>query len=122
MTIKLLSDTFNKTQYNSVVTHPLQSWEWGEARKKMGIEIARIGEFEGNALNKACLLTFHKIPFTKYKIGYIPRSYIPSKPLVNYLTENFINKNIVFIKLEPYITKTEKNINLLLSYKNIKRS
>ena len=47
MTIKLLSDTFNKTQYNSVVTHPLQSWEWGEARKKMGIEIARIGEFEG---------------------------------------------------------------------------
>ena len=69
--IKLIPDTFNTQIYNSVVYHPLQSWEWGEARKATGVEILRIGEFSGSDLKKAYLMTLHNIPFTAIGISLI---------------------------------------------------
>ena len=35
--IQILEDTFDKKEFNSVALHPLQAWEWGEARKKWGL-------------------------------------------------------------------------------------
>ena len=40
--------------------HPLQTTEWGEFRKEWGNEILTT-EFG--------IITLHKIPFTKFKIG-----------------------------------------------------
>ena len=116
MTINIIPDTFDPQLYNSVVDHPLQSWEWGEARKATGVEILRIGEFNGSDLKKAFLMTLHNIPFTRFKIGYIPRSDIPSKALLDFLKEIALQNNLIFIKIEPYVEnkKPEKtNLNYL---------
>lgn len=107
MTINIIPDTFDPQLYNSVVDHPLQSWEWGEARKATGVEILRIGEFNGSDLKKAFLMTLHNIPFTRFKIGYIPKSDIPSKALLDFLKEIALQNNLIFIKIEPYVFKSE---------------
>jgi len=58
--------------------HPLQSNEWENARKEVGIKTLRLDDF---------LLTIHKIPFTNFKIGYLPRSTMPSNRVLNKLYE-----------------------------------
>jgi lipid II:glycine glycyltransferase (peptidoglycan interpeptide bridge formation enzyme) len=114
MTIKFIPDSFNKSQYNNIANHPLQTWEWGETRKKTGIEILRIGEFDKNILKKVFLMTIHTLPYINFKIGYIPRSVFPDKHLIEFLKKIAIEKNIIFIKLEPYVKKNElKNPSVL---------
>lgn len=107
MILKLIPDNFDPVLYNSVVNHPLQSWEWGQARQTTGIKILRVGDFIGEKLKKAYLITLHRIPFTKFNIGYIPRSDLPSKELLDYLKKISYEFNIVFIKIEPYVEKSE---------------
>jgi len=78
--------------------HPLQSHQWEKARKQMGIETIRIDGF---------LLTVHKIPFTNFKIGYLPRSSMPSKKVLEKLYDFGKQNNLVFIKIEPYELKSK---------------
>jgi len=99
MKIRIIED--NQELFNSLAKHPLQSWEWGEARKKMGIEVLRIGEFDKEKLVNVYQLTFHPIPNTKFKIGYLPRSNFPSKDILNYLIDYDKKHNVIFIKIEP---------------------
>lgn len=99
--IKVIPDNFDIDTYNSVAHHPLQSWQWGEARKVMGIDVLRLAEFEGDILKDVYQLTFHKIPYTNFKIGYLPRSVTPSVDLQNYLFEYGKNHGLIFIKIEP---------------------
>lgn len=103
--IKIIPDTYSSQLYNSVVNHPLQSWEWGQARKSTGIKILRVGKFIGEKLSKAYLITIHRIPFTNFNIGYIPRSDLPSKDLIAFLKKISKEFNIIFVKIEPYIKK-----------------
>lgn len=35
MSINIIEDDFNKESFNKKVLHPLQTWEWGEARKQI---------------------------------------------------------------------------------------
>src|SRR4030043_125175 len=49
----------NKTEIDTVATHPIQSWVWGEFRKAWGNEVVRF---------KFGQITLHKIPFFIYKI------------------------------------------------------
>jgi len=76
--------------------HPLQSQEWETARKQMGIETKRINGF---------LLTIHKIPHSKLKIGYLPRSKMPDNQTLEKLYQFGKENNLIFIKIEPYIYK-----------------
>ncbi len=98
--IKVVDNNFDKSKWNLMADHPMQSWEWGDARKKMGIEILRLGEF--GVENNVYQLTFHLIPHTKFKIGYLPRSVFPSKEVVEFLYEYGKKNNIIFFKIEPY--------------------
>jgi len=107
MKIQIVGDNFDKKQYNNLAIHPLQSWQWGEARKKMGIQVLRIGEYTNNQITNVYQITFHKIPYTNYKIGYLPRSRFPSKAVLNYLLDYSKKNNVAFIKIEPYITNSE---------------
>ena len=119
MKIQIVGDNFDKKQYNNLAIHPLQSWQWGEARKKMGIQVLRLGEFDvGNrhacSLQNVYQITFHKIPYTNYKIGYLPRSRFPSKTVLDFLLDYSKKNNVVFIKIEPYVEKGGKNVILNL--------
>ena len=119
--------------FNKLALHPLQSWEWGEFRKKTGIEVVRLGRYEKNRLLETAQITIHPLPFTSYTIGYFPKGNIPSSEMLEKLTEVGKQYNCIFIKLEPNIEKdtpilrygdikekNKKSLNILISqYPNI---
>lgn len=110
MKIKILPVDFDQNLYNQKALHPLQSWEWGSAREKMGIEVLRIGEFENENLKNVYQITFHKIPYTPFKIGYLPRSNYPSPEILQFLYDYGKKNKTIFIKIEPYVTKSKPPI------------
>lgn len=104
MYLKTLPSDFSPEQYNKAAHHPLQTWEWGEARKQMGIEIVRTGEFadeEYTKLINVYQLSLHPLPFFPYRIGYLPRSVWPTKQALAYLSDVGKHYNVLFIKIEP---------------------
>ena len=105
--IQILEDAFDKKEFNDVVLHPLQSWEWGEARKKMGIRVVRIGVFDSESLIEVYQMTIHKVA-SGYQIGYIPRSILPSTQVLSFLNDFGRKNNLIFIKIEPYAEKNFK--------------
>ncbi|MFA9289348.1 MAG: lipid II:glycine glycyltransferase FemX [Weeksellaceae bacterium] len=112
MNYKQLDQTYDSERYNSVAQHPLQSWEWGEARIKTGLEIVRIGGFENETLKEVFLMTIHPLPKTSYKLGYIPRSILPSAGLIEWLKEYAQKHNLIFVKFEPDVNKNSQLLTL----------
>jgi lipid II:glycine glycyltransferase (peptidoglycan interpeptide bridge formation enzyme) len=96
-----------KSQYNRLVTHVIQSWEWGEFRKSLGLPLLRYGIYKDNKLVKAFQLTLHKIPFTKQYIGYLPKGPLPDKELRVALEKIGKEFNCVSIKVEPNVLVDE---------------
>lgn len=91
--------------YNSVVTHPLQSWEWGEFRKKTGVSVERIGFFENGKLKRAAQITFHPIPLINMAAGYFPKGELPTEDQLAAVKQLGTQHNALFIKLEPNIAR-----------------
>ncbi len=75
-------------------THPLQSPEWGEFRKKTGVKVVRGSNFQ---------LTIHKIPLLPFTIGYFPKGPEPTKKMIDELIEIGKKENCLFIQLEPNV-------------------
>lgn len=96
----------DRTAYNAIVTHPLQSYEWGEFREKEGIKVIRRGFFEKDKLVSAFQLTIHKIPHTSYTIGYLPKGALPNGELIAELRKIGEEENCIFIQLEPNVIKS----------------
>src|SRR3989338_1585795 len=97
----------NKQQYNKLVTHVMQSWEWGEFRKLQGTKILRYGLYQKNKLTTVFQLTFHKIPFTNFNVGYLPKGPMPDKKLAGALKKIGQENNCAFIKVEPNVILNE---------------
>ena len=93
-----------KTSYNNSVSHVIQSWEWGEFRKSLGIPVRRYGLYQNNKLSKAFQLTLHKIPFTNKYVGYLPKGPFPNQELTDALKKIGQEENCAFIKVEPNVT------------------
>lgn len=110
--IKVITDNSRATEYNKLALHPLQTWEWGEARKKTNVEILRLGEYKGGNMINVFQLTFHKIPKTNYKVGYLPRSIIPPKDLLDFLYDYCKKNKTIFIKFEPDVVKQSNNLTM----------
>ncbi len=91
--------TAQKT-WNARVTHPLQTWEWGQFRQTMGIDVVRYNGWQ---------LTFHRLPFTPWTIGYFPKGPLPSRSMVAALQELGRKKNAIFIQLEPNAMANRKS-------------
>src|SRR5258708_2303224 len=94
----------NKKDYNKLVTHPLQSYEWGEFREKEHIKVIRRCFEKDNKLTTGFQLTIHPIPKTKYTIGYLPKGEMPTKELLEELQKIGKEENCIFIQLEPNVT------------------
>ncbi|MEK7616617.1 MAG: peptidoglycan bridge formation glycyltransferase FemA/FemB family protein, partial [Patescibacteria group bacterium] len=101
-----------KSNYNKLVTHVIQSWEWGEFRKGLGIPLLRYGLYENGKLKTVFQLTLHHIPFTNYYVGYLPKGPSPNKELAEALKRIGRENNCAFIKLEPNViaSKTKQSI------------
>lgn len=93
-----------KDTYNKLVNHVIQSWEWGEFRRENGLDLVRLGHFNGNKMVKAYQLTFHPVPVFGQTIGYLPKGPIPDNDMVKALTDLGKRKNAAYIKIEPNIT------------------
>ncbi|MFH1971574.1 MAG: peptidoglycan bridge formation glycyltransferase FemA/FemB family protein, partial [Patescibacteria group bacterium] len=89
----------NKTTFNKISTHPLQTWEWGEFRKTWGNEVVRFPFGQ---------ITIHKIPLLPYKIGIFVKGPKPSKEQIESLKDFAKKNNIFFIKLEPNFVPKDK--------------
>lgn len=102
-----------KKLHNSVITHPLQTWEWGEFRKETGVSVERIGFFKQNKLLDAIQVTFHPLPLFGKTVGYFPRGFPPNEEQLSALKQLGKQHNALFIKLEPNVSgpqgKTLKN-------------
>ena len=92
-----------KAIFNAVVTHPLQSYEWGEFREKSGIKVIRRGFFEHDKLIEGVQLTIHPIPKTNFTIGYLPKGTMPTQEIIAELRKIGKENNCIFIQLEPNI-------------------
>ncbi|KKQ38278.1 MAG: FemAB family protein [Candidatus Roizmanbacteria bacterium GW2011_GWA2_37_7] len=113
MTYKIIDDQFDRTTFNQHAYHPLQSFEWGEVRKNTGVSILRIGEFDQNTLINVFTMTVHSIPHTSFKIGYIPRSVLPSEKLLTFLTTYGKTNRFLFLKFEPYEIASDNSRRLI---------
>lgn len=98
----------NSSQFNMTVNHPLQSYEWGEFRKKTGIKVIRkILIKEGKTID-GFTLTLHKVPKLNFFIGYLPKGNYPTKTLLDELKKIGKEQNCIFIQLEPNVIKKTK--------------
>lgn len=98
-----------KTDYNAVVSHPLQAYEWGEFRKKTGIKVVRKGLYKNNKLTDAFQLTLHPTPVLPMTIGYLPKGNQPIKETISILQDIGKTENCVFIQLEPSVLADHKS-------------
>lgn len=92
-----------KEEYNKLVTHIMQSWEWGEFRQSLGTKVQRYGLYQDGKMIQAFQLTFHKIPCTPFYIGYLPKGPAPDDQLAEALKEIGKKERCAFIKIEPNI-------------------
>lgn len=106
MSVKIV-DTYDRQEWNSVAPHPLVSWEWGEARARMGIDVLRIAETSGEKLMNVFQLTFHQLPHTSYTIGYMPRTFVPSEEVIDVIKIEASKRKAVFVKTEPYVRTSD---------------
>ncbi len=79
-------------------SHPLQSAEWGEFRRKTGIKVININ---------GILITFHQIPHTPWTVGYIPKGPLPTPNMIFELKKIGKQENCIFIQLEPNVEKSQ---------------
>lgn len=92
-------------KFNNLVSHPLQSYEWGAFREKTGIQVIRRGWEEKGKLIQAFQLTIHPIPHTSWTIGYLPKGTLPTEKLIDELKKIGKENNCIFIQLEPNVVR-----------------
>ncbi len=100
--IKLITDIKQKGAWNKVVTHPLQTWEWGEIKQKTGTQILRLALVDKkDQIQQAFLFTVHPVFFGKVILNYAKGPMVPSAVL-QFLKQQF-GKQAIFVKLEPEV-------------------
>jgi lipid II:glycine glycyltransferase (peptidoglycan interpeptide bridge formation enzyme) len=103
MTIKPITPE-EISQFNAVISHPLQTYEWGEFRKKTRVTVIRRGIFTKEKLTNGFQLTIHKLPKMPWTIGYLPKGEYPTKEIIEALQQIGKQEKCIFIQLEPNIS------------------
>lgn len=91
----------DKALWDSLATHPLQSWAWGEFRKFMGVHIEQLLILKNEKPVDAWQISFHNIPKSPYTIGYFPKGPKPDDFMIEELKKLGRKNNAIFIQLEP---------------------
>lgn len=90
-----------KKNFNKLAAHPLQTWEWGSFREKTGVMLARLGRYQKGKLVETAQVTFHRIPYLPWKVGYWPKGIMPSGEIAEAVKKEARNQRAVMVKLEP---------------------
>jgi lipid II:glycine glycyltransferase (peptidoglycan interpeptide bridge formation enzyme) len=98
--------TVTKEELNAVATHPLQTWEWGEFRKKWGNKVVQFPFGQ---------LTVHKLPILPFSVAIFERGTKPTSEILTTLKEYAKKHQILFIKLEPNMEQDSETVKLLTS-------
>jgi lipid II:glycine glycyltransferase (peptidoglycan interpeptide bridge formation enzyme) len=88
--------------YDGAVSHPVQSWQWGEFKKQSGLEVERVGFFEHGALVRAMQITFHPVPLLG-SVGYGAKVFAPDSGQLEALGELARKHGAIFTKIEPEV-------------------
>lgn len=107
MELKPIITSGQKTRYSSVISHIIQSWQWGDFRKKLGQIVLRYGIYQGQNLKEAFQLTLHPIPLTSWYVGYLPKGPFPDENLAESLKQIGKKFHCAFIKIEPNVEATD---------------
>jgi lipid II:glycine glycyltransferase (peptidoglycan interpeptide bridge formation enzyme) len=96
-----------RAQFDQLVRHPLQSWAWGDFRKKTGVEVERVGFFENGQLKKPFQIFFHPLPapMKSMTAGYFPKGEMPDEEQLNALTQLGKRHKALFVKMEPNVAR-----------------
>jgi lipid II:glycine glycyltransferase (peptidoglycan interpeptide bridge formation enzyme) len=88
--------------FNQVVSHPVQTWEWGEFRRAMGVAVERIGVFQDSKLIEGIQVTFHAVPILEGRtLGNFSRGSVPNEHQLAALEQLGAMHNALAIKIEP---------------------
>jgi lipid II:glycine glycyltransferase (peptidoglycan interpeptide bridge formation enzyme) len=90
-----------KDQYNQLITHPIQTWEWGDFQIQQGHKVYRLGVFDDKKMVKAYCVSFHKIPRTNFSIGTILRGPDIDSDIMENIHKIAQQENAIFVKMEP---------------------
>lgn len=104
MSFEIISEKYQK-QFDSVATHPLQSWAWGEFREKLGQKVIRLGQFNRGKLTDSAQFSAHKIPGLPWTVGYCPRGGMPTAEMAEAIRVEARKHNCIFVKFEPNVLK-----------------
>ncbi|MFH0749995.1 MAG: peptidoglycan bridge formation glycyltransferase FemA/FemB family protein [Candidatus Gottesmanbacteria bacterium] len=77
------------------LTHPLQTAAWAEFRKAMGVTVVKIS---------SGYVSFHKIPYTPWTVGYFPKGPQPTSAMIKELQKIGKEQHAVYVQLEPNST------------------
>lgn len=107
--------------YESIIKHPLQSWAWGEFRKKTGVEVERVGFFDNGKLVSALQIFFHKIPHFNGTAGYYPKGPMPDEEHMSAIIQLGKRHNALFVKMEPNVAQPVSSGNNVSGFDEIKK-
>lgn len=99
-----------KKEYNSIVNHPLQSFEWGEFRRATGVKVIRRALLKNEKIVDGFTLTLHKIPGLSSSIGYLPKGNAPTQEVLEEFERIGREQKCVYIQLEPNILRSQFTI------------
>lgn len=98
-----------KDVFDSIVSHPLQSFAWGDFRKATGVAVERIGIYESEKMVSGFQVTFHPIPHSSFTAGYLPKGLMPDEQMLAAIRDIGKRHNALFIKMEPNISANINN-------------
>lgn len=90
--------------WDKLADHPMQSWAWGEFRKKRQ-KITRLGVYENQTLARGYLVTWTRL--YNWSVGYIPMGPVPNDEDIAELVQVGVKHNAIFIRMEPNSTNTD---------------
>ncbi len=90
-----------RSKFDTVAHHPLQTWAWGDFRKTTGVDVLRLALFDGQNITQSFQITIHQIPKLGWKLGYLPKSDPPNDAQIAALQTAAAKFNLIFIKNEP---------------------
>lgn len=90
-----------KETFDSVVSHPIQSWAWGEFKQRIGAIPERIGIYEQGKMVSGLQVIFSRVPKTNLTVGYAAKCAFTNTVETEALRQLAKKNRAIFIKLEP---------------------